>query len=834
MATQYRYYKSRWNVDKRGKALNCQFCDDQIAISNSISFKPNPNSWKYTYLCLDASCIASCISEYNCEESLKSFINREFNSSKANPRTVDKDGFCQFPLDANFQQVKAIVKGLGARFLSVHSSGNKGWQLPTDMLQRANIVEILTSANFEIDSSFSACDNIAAAKAQIDRHIEWAQGKGLYSFQVVGLSFLLNNNRALLGDDMGLGKTVQSLCALPMDGTGSVVIVVPASLKLNWLKECQVWRSDYTPVVVMGSSAKKKNTEHIGRFRMPKQGEIVIVNYEQLPAYLKLKPTSDKMELIKELTIIVDECHLTKSSKAQRTIRTRNLTWYAKQSWGLSGTPLLNRAIDLWGVLTTFSLQTKVFGSFDNFIELMGGDRNGYGGRIQWHFGEVDPSVPGLMQRAMLRRTKQMALPGLPSKLRNTVYIDMDADLKSITDNLWGRYAKSASKVTSVHDRRDELLEIARDRQGDRISDHDQDQGEYYGNSDSDNGTDIGTIARLRKELASRKISVANEIIADFEDAGKPLVVFSAHVDPCNIIGSRPGWASITGSTPNEQRQEIVEQFQKGLLKGVVGTIKAMGVGLTLLTDVGVEDCDSMLFIDLEWNPSLNQQAEDRICRIHKGGKVRDRVTYITLAFNHPIDEHVLELVADKQLTIDQSIELASDTIYSRKDTELERLREIARQSVPVVSQSVDLSELDDILGELSKAKTERELAKVKAKAIGKYEGYRGKWLGKSETKAVIEQYPAIPVAIKHKITGAIRYLRSVCDGAVSDDGMGFNRPDAATMHLMDLAGIWYSDEYAFHIAWGRLWKYRGQLESDFPELHDPKIAKVLNKSCKR
>ena len=68
----------------------------------------------------------------------------------------------------------------------------------------------------------------------------------------------------------------------------------------------------------------------------------------------------------------------------------------------------------------------------------------------------------------------------------------------------------------------------------------------------------------------------------------------------------------LPGSTPTEERQRLVDAFQKGHLKGLVGTIKGCGVGLTLLTDVGVEDCDSMLFIDLEWNPSLNAQAEDR------------------------------------------------------------------------------------------------------------------------------------------------------------------------------------------------------------------------------
>jgi len=50
----------------------------------------------------------------------------------------------------------------------------------------------------------------------------------------------------------------------------------------------------------------------------------------------------------------------------------------------------------------------------------------------------------------------------------------------------------------------------------------------------------------------------------------------------------------------------------------------------------------------------------------------------------------------------------------------------------------------------------------------------------------------------------------------------------------MDLAEVWQGDDRAYHIAWGRLWKYRGQIEDSFPLLHDTKIATRLNKDCKR
>ena len=177
----------------------------------------------------------------------------------------------------------------------------------------------------------------------------------------------------------------------------------------------------------MGSVARKRNPDHIKSFRLPEVGEIIICNYEQVPKTFATAPTGDMLNGLKCCTVIVDECHALKNSKATRTKRVRNITWYAKSSWGLSGTPLLNRPGDLWGVLASFGLAKRVFGNFDNFVEKMGGERGRFG--IQWHFGTVAEDVPTLIQRAMLRRTKKMALPGLPTKLRNTVWIEMEKTL---------------------------------------------------------------------------------------------------------------------------------------------------------------------------------------------------------------------------------------------------------------------------------------------------------------------------------------------------------------------------------------------------------------------
>jgi hypothetical protein len=65
------------------------------------------------------------------------------------------------------------------------------------------------------------------------------------------------------------------------------------------------------------------------------------------------------------------------------------------------------------------------------------------------------------------------------------------------------------------------------------------------------------------------------------------------------------------------------------------------------------------------------------------------------------------------------------------------------------------------------------------------------------------------------QIRGAIRYLASVCDGAVSLDGRGFNKPDAHRGRILSLAGLQSDSE--LRAAEYVIWKYRGQIEARFP-----------------
>jgi SWI/SNF-related matrix-associated actin-dependent regulator 1 of chromatin subfamily A len=528
---------------------------------------------------------------------------RKDEKAGAGVRKLDAQGRCITPYEAdNLDLIRSFP---GARWKSATLTGSLGkpyWQVSLEMCDRRRVLDIADKLGLDVDPSLR--------EIAISEQAGNAKQAGLYPFQVTGvewLNFSLGKSR-LLADEMGLGKTVQSLVALPENA--ACLVVCPAALKYNWETECRKWRPDLTPVVLEGRNS----------FRFPKPGEVIITNFDILPAWLepKLKtPTSKPWDVVvkiplsareacKSVVAIVDECQRVKNGNTGRAKRIKGLVMVTGTVWALTGTPLENRPMDLWGILSTLGMARTVFGSFDRFIESMNGCKGLWGG---YTFGTPKPIVPDLMRRVMLRRRREVVLPELPRKQYHTIKVDLPKHLQRQMDDLW-----------------DEWEETIKEKELPPFEE----------------------FSSLRAALAESRIPALLEMVEDHEEQGVPLVVFSAHKAPVLACGEREGWEGITGDTSSKKRQEIVERFQRGELKGLALTIRAGGVGLNLT------HAWKAIFVDLDWVPSQNSQAEDRICRI---GQLAAHCEIIRMVSDHVLDLHVLDLIAWKIGVIEAAIE---------------------------------------------------------------------------------------------------------------------------------------------------------------------------------
>ncbi len=424
----------------------------------------------------------------------------------------------------------------------------------------------------------------------------------LRPFQKHGVDRLKSRRNYLLADDPGVGKTPQAVMAVEDDAP--VLVACPASIKGVWAREFSRWRPEFETLTVR----KKKD------FRFPKRGQVMIVSYDMLP------PVRTKMDAKfwippDGMHLIGDEATSLKSNKSRRhnsfKAISRNTLRSNGKVWLLSGTPIINHPYELWNMLQCASLETEAFGSFGRFMYLF----NGKQGRFGIVYGEPKPEVRDCLGRVMLRRTKREVLPELPPVQFNDIPVEIPDDVRKVCDKAW-----EALKENGVD------LEGALD----------------LADATAITGAEFDEVAKARKALAVSKVSAMLETIETYEEAEEPLVVFSAHRAPIEVLENREGWAAIHGQVDADTRTRVVEDFQAGRLKGIALTIQAGGMGLTLTR------ASNGLFVDLAWTPAMNRQAQDRLDRM---GQTRGVMIHRLVA-DHAIDQRVTAVLTEKMRLI--------------------------------------------------------------------------------------------------------------------------------------------------------------------------------------
>ena len=162
--------------------------------------------------------------------------------------------------------------------------------------------------------------------------IEGVLGGELRPFQRGGVAYVLAARRTFLADEQGLGKTVQALAALEADGAFPAVVVCPASLKLNWLREIEHWLPHRSVTVISGTGAT------------PPAAEITVLNYEIVHAHRV------RLALRRPLALVLDESHYVKNPRAKRTRAVRRLAEALPEDalrLALTGTPVMNHPDEL-------------------------------------------------------------------------------------------------------------------------------------------------------------------------------------------------------------------------------------------------------------------------------------------------------------------------------------------------------------------------------------------------------------------------------------------------------------------------------------------------------
>lgn len=421
----------------------------------------------------------------------------------------------------------------------------------------------------------------------------------LYPFQRQGVAFIESRNgKALIGDEMGLGKTAQALAWLQLHPEKRPAIVVcPASLKLNWAKEIRIWMP--SPQKVQIVSGKKNGYALIG--------DIIIINYDILDAWL------GAITAYNPSVVIFDEIHYGKNADTIRTKAMKKLAKIAPHVIGLSGTPIVNRAIEFFNPINM--IRQDLFPSYWRFAhEYTNARNNGFG----WEFKgsrNADKLHKILTETIMVRRRKEDVLPELPPKTYTVIPFEIDNR---------GEYQEAANDIVAW---------IA----------------ENEGRIPAERASRARVLVEFEKlkQLAVRgKMASAIDWISDFLESGQKLVVFATHTETLNLLQEKFGDVSVRrdGTMNQADKQKAVDRFQNDdSVRLFLGNVKAAGVGITLTA------ASNVAFMELPWTPGDLVQAEDRCHRIGQA----DNVTVWYLTALGTVDETVAAILSEKTKTLD-------------------------------------------------------------------------------------------------------------------------------------------------------------------------------------
>jgi SWI/SNF-related matrix-associated actin-dependent regulator 1 of chromatin subfamily A len=475
---------------------------------------------------------------------------------------------------------------------------DKCWSAPL----HEETVNKLKSWGFLIDSKLQdhLLQNNKVTKEIVINGIPELKGT-LRPFQTLGVAFIENKNgRCLIADEMGLGKTIQSIgyISLHRDKT-PVIVVCPASLKLNWEREMENWLTNPKTEVLSGTTPYKT------------KGGILIINYDIVFAWV------EELKKLKPQIIILDESHSIKSSATRRTKAVKKLCKDVPHIIALSGTPIVNRPIEIYNTLQI--LDKNLFPHYLNFTRrYCDAHNNGFGIDVNGA-SHTDELHNTLTSTVMLRRKKADVLKELPDKIYSFVPLALDN-----TEEY-----REAEKDFIAYVRREKGIEAAQ-----RIK-------------------SVEALAKIEglKQLAVKgKLTEAIEWIKNFLESDNKLVVFCTHKFVIDKLMEefKHIAVKIDGSVTIPDRQRSVDIFQHNpKCKLFVGNIQAAGTGINL------QIASNVVFLELPWHSGHVSQAEDRCHRIGQ----KDSVNVHFLLAKNTIEEKIAKLIDSKRKITDSVLD---------------------------------------------------------------------------------------------------------------------------------------------------------------------------------
>ena len=420
----------------------------------------------------------------------------------------------------------------------------------------------------------------------------------------------------ILADDMGLGKTLQTIAFLSsqVQADTSVLILAPSGLIYNWADEFQKFAPDLDVVVVHGLKSHRES--------------ILAENHQiYVTSYATFRQDSEIYRNLSFDFLFLDEAQVMKN--AQTKIAQSLRQFVVPSVFALSGTPIENHLGELWSIFQIVLpglLPTK-----KDFMKLPA------------------ERVAQFIKPFVMRRKKEDVLTELPDLIEVVYKNELDDQQKAIYLAQLQQMQEHLGQVSDSEFQRNRveiLTGLMRLRQI----------------------CDTPALFMEDYQGESGKLDSLRDLLTQIAEGGHRVLIFSQFRGMLDRIEQELpelGLTSfkITGSTPSQDRQEMTKAFNQGERDVFLISLKAGGVGLNLT------GADTVILVDLWWNPAVESQA---IGRAHRMGQ-EQAVEVYRLVTRGTIEEKIQELQEKKKNLVSEVL----DGTESRGSLSLAEIREI-------------------------------------------------------------------------------------------------------------------------------------------------------------
>lgn len=517
------------------------------------------------------------------------------------------------------------TKRISQTLLNLRAKKTKTGQLQTNRI-----------AAFQLSQLFETADNVRFSEEF--RHLahdlihpeQFPLGKlqvtaKLRDYQEVGVRWLSMLNHygfgGILADDMGLGKTLQTIAFLSsvVTADSKILILAPSSLIYNWKEEFEKFAPQMKVEVIYGLKASRD--------------EIIASNPQvAITSYASFRQDVEQYEKNQYQYLILDEAQVMKNSQTKIAQYLRKFD--VPHTFALSGTPIENHVEELWSIF-----QIVLPGLFPGKKE----------------FKQLSPeTISHYVKPFIMRRKKSEVLQELPDLIEMTYKNELADDQKTIylaqLKQMQDRILSSSEEELN-RSKMEILSGLMRLRQI----------------------CDTPSLFLEDYDGESGKLDSLRELLEQIKDGNQRVLIFSQFRGMLDIIEKeldalKMTSFKITGSTPANERQDMTNAFNSGQGDAFLISLKAGGVGLNLT------GADTVILVDLWWNPAVEDQA---IGRAHRMGQDKNVEVYRMIT-RGTIEEKIQELQTSKRHLVSTIL----DGTETRSSLSIEEIREILGISV--------------------------------------------------------------------------------------------------------------------------------------------------------